>query len=126
MSAGGDSDHIRARWPDALPLRRASQLYAHGAGHPEATGPAAQSKRYPPKMSAAGRRHWRRPRLAVRANIQLIGLWACLLSGSEGAAAQKQNEAYQLHGHRATSPIVIDGSAQEPAWQSAEVAGNFW
>ena len=52
-------------------------------------------------------------------------LWSCLLFPI-GAAAQKQNDAYQLHIHRATSPIVIDGSAHEPAWQSAEVASNFW
>ncbi len=42
------------------------------------------------------------------------------------AAAQKPNEAYRLHVHRAQSPIVIDGSAHEPAWKSAEVAGQFW
>ncbi len=40
--------------------------------------------------------------------------------------AQKQNEAYQLHIHRATGPIVIDGSAHEAAWQSADVVTNFW
>ena len=55
-----------------------------------------------------------------------MALWACLLPGSVGAAAQKKNEAYQLHIHRAQSPIVIDGSAHEAAWQSAEVASNFW
>ena len=53
-------------------------------------------------------------------------LWACLFPGIAGAAAQKQNEPYQLHIHRAPSPIVIDGSAHEPAWDSAEVAGDFW
>jgi hypothetical protein len=42
------------------------------------------------------------------------------------AAAQKKNDAYQLRIHRAPSPIVIDGSAHEPAWQSAEVVSNFW
>ena len=31
-----------------------------------------------------------------------------------------------MHIHRATSPIVIDGSAHEAAWQSAEVVSNFW
>ena len=31
-----------------------------------------------------------------------------------------------MHVHRAVSPIVIDGSAHEAAWQEAEVAGNFW
>ncbi len=52
----------------------------------------------------------------------------CLLVACLPAAAQqsKKNGEYQLHIHRAPSPIVIDGSAHEPAWQSAEVAGNFW
>ncbi|WP_461151665.1 carbohydrate binding family 9 domain-containing protein [Spirosoma pulveris] len=40
--------------------------------------------------------------------------------------AQKKNEQYQLHISRATSPIVIDGSVEEPAWQAAEVATDFW
>jgi hypothetical protein len=56
----------------------------------------------------------------------VVALWAWLLPGSTGAAAQKQNEAYRLHIHRAPSPITIDGSAHEPAWQSAEVASDFW
>lgn len=68
----------------------------------------------------------RRPRSAARLTIQLIALWACLLPGALSAAAQKRNEAYQLHVHRAPSPIVVDGSAHEPAWQSAEVVDNFW
>jgi hypothetical protein len=40
--------------------------------------------------------------------------------------AQKKNESYQIHISRATSPIVLDGVIDEPAWQSAEVANNFW
>ncbi len=68
----------------------------------------------------------RRPRWAAPAAIQALALWACLLPGSLGAAAQKQNESYQLRIHRAPSPILIDGSAHEPAWQSAEIAGSFW
>ena len=50
--------------------------------------------------------------------------------------AQKKNETYQLHINRATatglgtpdrtSPIVVDGSIDEAAWQAAEVADNFW
>ncbi|GAB3783395.1 hypothetical protein GCM10028818_41320 [Spirosoma horti] len=40
--------------------------------------------------------------------------------------AQKKNEQYQLHISRATSPIVIDGTVDEPAWQAAEVASDFW
>jgi hypothetical protein len=77
-------------------------------------------------MSAVGGKPGRRPRLAARATIQAIALWACLLPGSVSAAAQKKNDAYQLHVHRTPSPIVIDGSAHEPAWRSAEVASDFW
>ena len=40
--------------------------------------------------------------------------------------AQKKNESYQLHIGRATSPIVLDGVVDEQAWQSAEVATDFW
>lgn len=40
--------------------------------------------------------------------------------------AQKKNDAYQLHINRTTSPVVVDGSVDEAAWQAAEVAGNFW
>lgn len=59
--------------------------------------------------------------------IHAVALWACVLGGLPGAAAtKKQNEAYQLHIHRAPSPIVIDGSVHEAAWESAEVASDFW
>ncbi len=74
----------------------------------------------------AKRKNRLRPRLAARATIHALALWACLLPGSVGASAQKKNEAFQLRIHRATSPIVIDGSAHEAAWQSAEVADSFW
>ncbi|WP_077921826.1 carbohydrate binding family 9 domain-containing protein [Spirosoma sp. 209] len=40
--------------------------------------------------------------------------------------AQKKNESYQLHISRAVSPVVVDGQVDEPAWQAAEVADNFW
>ncbi|GAB3700787.1 hypothetical protein GCM10027592_28110 [Spirosoma flavus] len=40
--------------------------------------------------------------------------------------AQKKNEQYQLHISRAQSPVVIDGIVDEPAWQAAEVATDFW
>ena len=40
--------------------------------------------------------------------------------------AQKENAGYKLHISRATSPVVLDGAVDEPAWQTAEVAGNFW
>ena len=63
----------------------------------------------------------------MRSNPQpLAAVFACLLLTSLPAGAQKKNGSYQLHIHRAASPITIDGSAHEPAWDSAEVATNFW
>ena len=52
-------------------------------------------------------------------------LLACAFSWFAGAA-EKQNESYQLHIHRASSPIAIDGSVREAAWESAEAASDFW
>ncbi|MDP9076838.1 MAG: carbohydrate binding family 9 domain-containing protein [Bacteroidota bacterium] len=39
--------------------------------------------------------------------------------------AQKKNSHFKYHIHRLTSAIKIDGVMDEPAWQDAEVAGNF-
>ncbi len=41
-------------------------------------------------------------------------------------AAQKKNEAYQLHIKRASSPVKIDGAIDEPAWQEADIASDFY
>ena len=56
--------------------------------------------------------------------LLLLLLTALLLTSP--LRAQKKNESYQLHIHRATSPIVLDGAIDEPAWQAAEIAGDFW
>jgi hypothetical protein len=53
-------------------------------------------------------------------------LFVCLLLIPAWSLAQKKNESYQLHISRATSPIVLDGVVDEPAWQAAEVATDFW
>jgi hypothetical protein len=42
------------------------------------------------------------------------------------AFAQKKNAAYQVHIHKAISPIIIDGIINEDAWQQAENANNFF
>ena len=68
----------------------------------------------------------RSPRPNASAAFLTLALWACLFPGAGNAAAGRQNEEYQLHIHRATSPIVIDGSAHERAWDSAEVVSDFW
>lgn len=40
--------------------------------------------------------------------------------------AQKKNDAYQLHIRKAVSPVKIDGVVNEPAWDSADAASNFY
>ncbi|TAE29815.1 MAG: hydrolase [Cytophagales bacterium] len=41
------------------------------------------------------------------------------------ALAQKKNDAYQYNINRITAPIRIDGVADEPAWQSAQLVNEF-
>ncbi len=50
----------------------------------------------------------------------------CLLHIVFYSFAQKKNAAFQVHIHKASSLINIDGSGDEPAWQEAETAGNFF
>ncbi|WP_460906008.1 carbohydrate binding family 9 domain-containing protein [Spirosoma areae] len=58
---------------------------------------------------------------------RLLLLSAIVLSINHSALlAQKKNESYQLHISRTTSPVVIDGTIDEAAWQVPEVATNFW
>lgn len=47
------------------------------------------------------------------------------MSGSV-VIGQKINNAYQLHIHKASSPIHVDGVMDELAWKNAEVADNFF
>lgn len=42
------------------------------------------------------------------------------------ASAQKKNSAFQLHIHKANSPITVDGAMDDEAWQHAEPANNFY
>jgi hypothetical protein len=49
-----------------------------------------------------------------------------LLLFSFSAFSQKKNESYQLHIHKASSPITIDGVLDEQAWREAEVATDFY
>mgnify|MGYP002074158395 CR=1 FL=1 len=41
-------------------------------------------------------------------------------------SAQKKNLDYQYHIHRASEAIKVDGSPDDAAWMSAEVATDFW
>ncbi|MGB5434797.1 MAG: DUF5916 domain-containing protein [Maribacter sp.] len=40
--------------------------------------------------------------------------------------AQKKNESFRLHIRKATAPIVIDGVADDSAWQDTDVADDFF
>jgi hypothetical protein len=51
-------------------------------------------------------------------------LFICCLVSLQ-LAAQKKNANVRVHIHRTTAPVKIDGLMDEPAWQDAEVAGNF-
>ncbi|MBV9963300.1 MAG: carbohydrate binding family 9 domain-containing protein [Parafilimonas sp.] len=42
------------------------------------------------------------------------------------AFTQKKNACFQVHIHKASSPIIIDGIVNEQAWQDAEPANNFF
>lgn len=53
-------------------------------------------------------------------------LLVCLSWLSLSAWGQKKNDAFQYHISRATSPIRIDGAADEAAWQSAQLATDFY
>ncbi|HEX8358292.1 MAG TPA: DUF5916 domain-containing protein, partial [Segetibacter sp.] len=51
-------------------------------------------------------------------------LFFCLIY--ESSAAQKKNEAYQLHIQKTSSIIKIDGIADEAGWKNTEVAKDFF
>jgi hypothetical protein len=45
---------------------------------------------------------------------------------SSSVFSQKKNETYKLQMHRARAPIVVDGILDEPDWQAADVATDFY
>jgi hypothetical protein len=49
-----------------------------------------------------------------------------LLCASTAAFSQKKNAAFEYHIHRATGAINLDGNADDPAWQQAELATDFY
>src|SRR5690606_15450753 len=49
-----------------------------------------------------------------------------LVVSSPFAYAQKENESFRLNIRKASSPITIDGVMEEPAWQEADVASDFY
>src|SRR5882672_3142794 len=64
------------------------------------------------------------PGSAVR-NIY-IGLLLFSVFSDLSLFAQKRNAGFELHIRRAASPVNIDGIVDEPAWQQADKAGNFY
>jgi hypothetical protein len=52
----------------------------------------------------------------------------CLLfsAGNIFSLAQKKNTPFQLHIRKTAEQIIIDGAENEPAWQQAETADNFF
>lgn len=51
-------------------------------------------------------------------------VYACVLCSA--SIAQKKNASFELHIHSTSAPIEIDGIANEPGWQNAQVARNFF
>ncbi|TAK34147.1 MAG: hydrolase [Saprospiraceae bacterium] len=49
-----------------------------------------------------------------------------LLFASCFSYAQKKNEAFEYHIHKASSPVKVDGMGSDAAWQSTEVATDFY
>ncbi len=54
--------------------------------------------------------------------------YLCLLVAliSLQGIAQKKNESFRLNIRKATSPIVIDGVADDLAWKNTDVANDFF
>lgn len=50
----------------------------------------------------------------------------CFYLLSYSLIAQKKNESYQLHIRKAASVIDIDGSMDDPAWEEADMATDFY
>ena len=54
-----------------------------------------------------------------------LPLLLCFLISLPGFS-QKKNAAYSIHIHHTTGPIKIDGVLDEPSWNQAELANNFF
>ncbi|MEP6467319.1 MAG: DUF5916 domain-containing protein, partial [Parafilimonas sp.] len=57
---------------------------------------------------------------------KLLIIFPAILLICCNAFSQKKNAAFQVHIHKASSPIIIDGIINEDAWQQAEDANNFF
>lgn len=57
---------------------------------------------------------------------QHLLLFAIIFLYVNSSFAQKINESYQLHIHKATAPIRVDGVMEERDWQTAAIATDFF
>ncbi len=57
---------------------------------------------------------------------KLFFLWVIFFLISYNLLAQKKNESFQLHIHKVSSPVKIDGAIDDEAWKNAEVANDFF
>src|SRR5215203_2590542 len=60
---------------------------------------------------------------SMRKSLLLVSV---VWMSSIACMAQKKNGAYRLHIQKATSPIKIDGAADEQAWNESEVSSDFF
>lgn len=58
--------------------------------------------------------------------MRIVSLSLLILFIHSTSIAQKKNGSYQLHIHKATSQIQIDGRGDEDAWKQAETATDFY
>jgi hypothetical protein len=58
--------------------------------------------------------------------LKFTFLLFCYCTIAISLAAQKENDAYQLHIRKASSPIIVDGIMDEQAWLEADVAKDFF
>lgn len=65
-------------------------------------------------------------RIQMRREVRFLPVFLLIVFSVSRSYAQKVNSGYQLHIHKATSPIHIDGVIDEQAWQEAEVATDFY
>ncbi len=56
----------------------------------------------------------------------LLFFFVFLFFGHAKLSAQKKNASIQLHIHRASSPIKVDGIADDEAWKNAEATSAFF
>jgi hypothetical protein len=53
-------------------------------------------------------------------------LTAFILLSFTHVSGQKINKDYRIHVHRSELPVKVDGNANDPAWQTAEMADSFF